>query len=556
MRRLAAVSIVLIMVFLLAACNLPVAQPVVELQQREVVNSIASLTPFQPLPTVTLTPTPELQGLWLDPAVPESLRAGLALPEGMALAVSADRAESRLEPTRDANAPVKWFYVLAAPFETITDDVSSSDFLDYWRGENDDLFDGAPLAVTQATLYAFEFLWGPVGTANMRIAIDYSELTHLRDEEKAWALLPFDLLEPEWKVISIDGQNPLLRGMEEDAYPLKVLFMLHGLHAEEAMQHPLTNRDEDKLTVLVMTGVTALVRATAATMDLKGVEYPASSILDWLTSADLAHTSNEVSFSQSCPRASYSDTSLQMCSQPEYLRLLTEAGFDIIELSGNHLNDYGREPLAYTLDLYDQVGLQYFAGGGNLQEARQPLLIEDHGNRLAFLGCNPAGPPNVWATETLPGAAPCEDYAWIKAEAQRLRNDGYLPIVTLQYYEAYRPEPLDWEQRDFRALAESGAVIISGSQAHYPMGLEFHHGVLIHYGLGNLFFDQMRYTLPNGNITDWTAREFIDRHIFYDGRYISTQLLTARLEEYARPCPMTNEERAEMLRTIFSASGW
>ena len=79
---------------------------------------------------------------------------------------------------------------------------------------------------------------------------------------------------------------------------------------------------------------------------------------------------------------------------------------------------------------------------------------------------------------------------------------------------------------------------------------------IVDYGLGNLFFDQMRYTLPNGNITDWTAREFIDRHIFYDGRYISTQLLTARLEEYARPRPMTAGERADMLGVIFSASGW
>lgn len=503
-----------------------------------------------------MTPTVEEQGLWIDPAVPEALVAGLALPADLTVVGSPDQAKSRLEPSSETNAPIRWIYVLAAPFATLQDDVSLSDLQSFWRGEAAQPFGDVPLALTNSTLHAFKFLWGPPDINQLRIANDINELEQLRDGESAWAILPFEQLGPLWKVISIDGQNPLLRGLDAAAYPLAVYFSLFGSYAESALQHPISNRDENQLTVLVMTGVTALVRATAATMNIKGIEYPASSILDWLTTADLTHVSNEVSFSESCPQAHYSDTSLQMCSQPDYVQLLTAAGVDIVELSGNHLNDYGRGPLVYTLDLYNQLGFRYFAGGYNLVEARQPLLVEDHGNQLAFIGCNPAGPPNVWATDSKAGAAPCDDYEWIKDQISRLRAEGYLPIVTLQYYEAYRPEALDWEQRDFRALADSGAIIVSGSQAHYPMGMEFFDDAFIHYGLGNLFFDQMRYTLPNGAITDWTAREFIDRHIFYNGRYIGTQLLTARLEEYTRPRPMTGDERKEMLDVIFTASGW
>lgn len=550
------VRIACLLLALLTGCSL-MAHPSGEQDSRRPLDAPGrSATPFQPSPTDVATPTPEVQGLWIDPAVPESLVAELSLPEGMILVDSAERAQSHLRPTAGVNAPVRWFYVLAAPFATLQDDVSLAALQAFWRGEAGQPFGGAALALTTSTQRAFEFLWGPSGSHELRIANDILEMERWRDEDGTWALLPFDRLDPQWKAIAIDGQNPLLRGLDENAYPLEVSFTLTGPYSEEAGQHPLTNRDESRLTVLVMTGVTALVRATAATMDAKGIQYPAEGITDWLTGADLTHTSNEVSFSTTCPRASYSDTSLQMCSQPEYLQLLSAAGIDIVELSGNHLNDYGREPLTYTLDLYDQAGFRYFAGGRNLEDARRALLVEDHGNRLAFIGCNPAGPPNDWATDTQPGSAPCDDYEWLKSEIRRLRSEGYLPIVTLQYYEAYRPEALEWEQRDFRALAESGAVIVSGSQAHYPMGLEFFHGVLIHYGLGNLFFDQMRYTLPNGQITDWTAREFIDRHVFYDGRHVSTQLLTARLEEYARPRPMTAAERAEMLQVIFTASGW
>jgi poly-gamma-glutamate synthesis protein (capsule biosynthesis protein) len=53
-----------------------------------------------------------------------------------------------------------------------------------------------------------------------------------------------------------------------------------------------------------------------------------------------------------------------------------------------------------------------------------------------------------------------------------------------------------------------------------------------------------------------TRREFLDRHVFYDGRYISTELLTALLEDYSRPRPMTPQERAAFLAEYFSISGW
>jgi poly-gamma-glutamate synthesis protein (capsule biosynthesis protein) len=53
-----------------------------------------------------------------------------------------------------------------------------------------------------------------------------------------------------------------------------------------------------------------------------------------------------------------------------------------------------------------------------------------------------------------------------------------------------------------------------------------------------------------------TRQEFIDRHIFYDGRHISTVLLTALLENWSKPRPMTAAERAAFLDVMFRASGW
>jgi poly-gamma-glutamate synthesis protein (capsule biosynthesis protein) len=72
---------------------------------------------------------------------------------------------------------------------------------------------------------------------------------------------------------------------------------------------------------------------------------------------------------------------------------------------------------------------------------------------------------------------------------------------------------------------------------------------LIHYGLGNLFFDQY-------DVSPTTRQAFIDRHVFYNGRYIGTELLTIMFVDYARPRPMTADEREELLKAAFNASGW
>ena len=129
-----------------------------------------------------------------------------------------------------------------------------------------------------------------------------------------------------------------------------------------------------------------------------------------------------------------------------------------------------------------------------------------------------------------------------------LESQGYLVIATFQHQEYYSPEARPGQLQDFHRVADAGASIVSGSQAHYAQMMEFYDDTFIHYGLGNLFFDQMQWIEYR--------REMLDRHVFYDGRHISTEVYTALLEDYARPRPMTLEERDLFLTDVFGASGW
>jgi poly-gamma-glutamate synthesis protein (capsule biosynthesis protein) len=121
--------------------------------------------------------------------------------------------------------------------------------------------------------------------------------------------------------------------------------------------------------------------------------------------------------------------------------------------------------------------------------------------------------------------------------------------MTFQYNEYYHYEPTEIQAQDFHAIADAGAVIVSGSQAHHPQTFDFAGRSFIHYGLGNLFFDQI-------DLQDGTGDAFIDRHVFYDGRYLGAELITISFVDYARPRFMTPKERAAFLSVVFAAGGW
>jgi hypothetical protein len=44
--------------------------------------------------------------------------------------------------------------------------------------------------------------------------------------------------------------------------------------------------------------------------------------------------------------------------------------------------------------------------------------------------------------------------------------------------------------------------------------------------------------------------------VFYDGKYLSTELFTIQFVDFAKPRYMTPEERVDFLTLIFNASIW
>jgi Bacterial capsule synthesis protein PGA_cap len=517
---------------------------------------------FTATATASRTAMPSTNALWISPAVPDELHQD-AQSSGISIVSDPAQASVRLDiaplSSSKANQNSIWTFALVAPFPTVTDGVTSDDLKAAWHGSSSGPFAGHPLWMADSTLAAFTALWGAPADGAVQTAPADQLIDDAWKNLPSWGIVPFESLDPKWKVLTVDGQSPIRKDFDPSHYPLQITFALQS-STPVGLNLPASNRDPSKLTTVIMTGTSSLVNAIAYQMEVKGIDYPAQDIGDMLRQADIVHVSNKTSFAPNCP-APNPDELWPRCSDPKYIQLFLDNNINVVELTGPHILDDGVDPFLFTLNLYKQNNIQYYGGGANLAEASKPLLIQNHGNKIAFIGCNDGEPPHPFATNHTPGANPC-NYKQLAAQIGQVRAQGYLPIVTFQYKESFSPGLImSWQVAAFQQVADDGAMIVSGSQSHVPLKMEFYKSAFIHYGLGNFFYDQMgnqppdptRPYLPPLPAQRW---EFIDRHVIYDNHYISTELLTAMLEDYAMPRPMTPDERAAFLTAYFGYSGW
>lgn len=523
-----------------------------------------SNTPSSPIVTPApgparppLSPTPRLR-IALDAGLPApvaDLAREWSLQQDVAIVESgAADLQLNLAPAPGAYPVSERILVPVQRFPSLQEGITLDELRQAWAGR-----DGAPrVLMTQDTADDLTRLWG---AAQGPVApVQPAELVgSLWRDEGAIGIVPFEQLEPRLHPLKLDGLSAVDNRLEPAGWPLAQRVWLHGggPEAESLLAHlrsaaAPTNRDSQKLTVLVMTGVTAMARMTALKMEQYGdPAYPAHVIASELAAADITHISNEVPFVPDCV-ADPTLNNVVLCSKPEYMATLDEVGTDIVGLTGNHQNDFGPEAMLESLEIYEEHGLKVYGAGANDQEAREALQIEHNGNRLAFLGANEFGPPGAWATGYSPGSARF-DVDTMRADIAAQRPVADVVLAELQYTEfnasgEYQAEPLPQQRAHFGALSAAGADIVTGVQAHRPQAVAFtDHGILL-FGLGNLFFDQMNW--PE------TRQGLIARHTIYDGRHISTELLVTMLEDWAQPRWATPEERREVLTAIFAASGW
>lgn len=304
------------------------------------------------------------------------------------------------------------------------------------------------------------------------------------------------------------------------------------------------------------TGVTALTRGMINVLNQQNdATYFSAKIKDFLGQADYTHLSNEVSFADDC---SVTSTSTTLCSPVAMLDVLKDVDADIIELTGNHNNDYGTAANLSTIETYKKLGLQTFGGGATEEEAAKPLEINSKNTHITLLGYNNSTSTKAngqGADGDSPGANIYNE-ATAASDIATAKEKGDFVIVDVQYFECYSyPEdggeypacdsPITGQEAFFKHLIDLGADMVVGTQAHHPQTYELYNGKPIYYGLGNLFFDQ----------TYWpgTTRGYILTHYFHNGKYLQTRITPHQYDDTYQTNLMDEETATWFLNRLMAA---
>jgi len=501
-----------------------------------------------PTATSLPTPTPAPLTVGFEDVVPVDVKMAVSTiiqdhPKQFLLTES----DADLTLTMQEETPLgNWIFAIAAPFPTLADDITLAEVQTAWQ-------DGT-LVLTPEMDTILHGWWGEPAAAATIITpealIETLWQTQETYDDPVLTILPFEQLDPRLKVLAVDGNSPISVNYDADSYGLKLPLGWKGeeTNISQLSNHltdPLTNRHDDQLTHITMTGPSGLSRAVADRMEKYGYQYPGEEIAPLMQAADIAHMSHENAFAPDCPDPKPTGGTT-FCAQPKTIELMKWLEVDVVELTGNHMNDWGKQNFSFTLDLYDEVGMQRYGGGRNLADAGEPLLIEHNGNKIAFVGCNPVGPFGVWATEDQPGALPCDDYSFNIAQIQELASQGYVVVGSIQFIEHFQYDAFQPQRDAFMGFADAGASIVHGAHGHHPMGFAFSDDRFVHYGTGNTFADQM-FSLG-------TRQMFVNTYVVYNGRLLNTELWTGLIEDYARPRQMTQEERTQLLQSVFDGS--
>ena len=209
-------------------------------------------------------------------------------------------------------------------------------------------------------------------------------------------------------------------------------------------------------------------------------------------------------------------------ADPAALFGIAWAGFDVLSLANNHMNDYGPRAVSETLGFIDLLGIGRCGAGMDLEEARKPAIIVRDGIRFAFI----AFTDPIWSVigakgslasstltrveERLNGPLPSAiapgnpDSPWnggagvaiateadIVADILRIKatlDPDYL-FVSMHWGDEQQHIPNASQRAIGQAAIDAGATAVLGHHPHVLQSIERYKDGFIAYSLGNFVFD-------------------------------------------------------------------
>ena len=210
----------------------PINMAVAEIPKPERTQEIP--TP-QVIPTATYIPSAGVieVGIWVPPYLAEVMGGALQNPLRGLFVGDETMANIRLE-VGEEHVISQWVYALVTPFPSTLQGVTGDDLLSRWQGGSMSTLDDPPLLMDQNTHEMFNALWGPAEGPSVQVMAkdELLEYAWAQVERPTLAIIPFEDLEPRWKVLAVDGLSPIRKDFNLENYRLNVPISLNSSDPE------------------------------------------------------------------------------------------------------------------------------------------------------------------------------------------------------------------------------------------------------------------------------------------------------------------------------------
>jgi poly-gamma-glutamate synthesis protein (capsule biosynthesis protein) len=226
---------------------------------------------------------------------------------------------------------------------------------------------------------------------------------------------------------------------------------------------------------------------------------------------------------------------------------LVAGGIDLVSVANNHALDFGRSAFMDSLSRLDARGIEHAGGGADADAARAPLIVEENGLKLAFLGyvlpfsSKTTFNTREWqATATKPGLTIGTPDA-VRRDVNIVKASVDLVVVMVHGGLEYRGRPSTAQRAFANAALDAGASLVLGHHPHVLQGYAKRGDSLIAFSLGNFVFARFDGRANDSAILDVTLTR--------DG-VVSLDWIPVVIRNDGIPRPATSAEASRIMGSL------
>lgn len=157
----------------------------------------------------------------------------------------------------------------------------------------------------------------------------------------------------------------------------------------------------------------------------------------------------------------------------DYTDVLKQGSVEAVNISNNHILDYGYDGIRHTVKALEGAGINWF---GTNQVTQQSWIYEKDGLKIGFVGME----LSYWYYK---------HRTVLKEQIEALRAEGCQVVIGTMHGGVEYKKRHQRDQQDFaRAMLDYGADIVIGHHPHVLQGIEVREGKTICYSIGNFVF--------------------------------------------------------------------